>query len=182
MTRDVVSANGLAAELRAAFDAAFSQSPRTQVTPMEDFLAVRAGRTGYALPLSDVAGLFADKVITPVPGPVPAMLGIANFRGAIVPVYDLRALLVNTAGDRPRWLVLTATEPTVGLAFDHFDGHLRVPFDAVTAEDGAEAAPQADQRVVRTGDGVRAIVRAAAVLEAITRQIRHEPVNKERDT
>jgi len=34
---------------------------------------------------------------------VPELLGIMGFRGAMVPVYDLRALCGYAAGAAPRW-------------------------------------------------------------------------------
>ena len=79
--------------LRSAFDRSFAEPAHFDTTPMADLLAFHAGSQAYALHLSEIAGLFADKKITRLPGRTAALLGIAGFRGAIVPVYDLSALL-----------------------------------------------------------------------------------------
>jgi len=80
-------------ELRRAFDRSFSEAPVTRATELDDLLDIRVGLDPYAIHLDQVTGVFADKPVTPLPGSFPELLGIAGFRGAIVPVYDLRTLL-----------------------------------------------------------------------------------------
>ncbi len=84
---------GRAAELRDAFDRVFAEAHPPAPPPSEDLLAIRIASEPYALRLTEIAGLFADRKITPVAGRVSALLGIAGFRGLIVPVYDLQVLL-----------------------------------------------------------------------------------------
>jgi purine-binding chemotaxis protein CheW len=162
-----VSARAL--ELRHSFDSSFSQPPPTEGAEFEDLLTIRVGEGSWALRLAEIAGIFADKTVTPLPSPVPALLGIAGFRAAIVPVYDLGTLLGHAGERSPRWLVLAASDP-VALAFDRFDGHLRAPRGAVTVEPGAEPFPRRHLEVVRSADHVRPIVDLRAVLGAIKRQ------------
>src|SRR5207237_842497 len=131
------------AELRRAFDRSFAEAPRSDVTSLEDLLEITVGVTPYALRITEVAGLFVDRKITPLPTTVPELLGITGFRGSILPVYDLAGMLaypVATA-TKPRWLAIAAALP-VGLAFEGFDSHQRIPRDA--------SAPQ-----VRRGSQVR---------------------------
>jgi chemotaxis signal transduction protein len=130
-----------AAELRLAFDAAFAEPIRLDTTLKEDLLAVRVGTQAFAIRLSEISGLFADKKITPVPGGHAALRGIAGFRGAIVPVYDLQILLGHSGTSTPRWLVIATAAP-VALAFETFEGQLRVSRDAIL--------PQASRRNVRS--------------------------------
>lgn len=148
-------------ELRRAFDRAFADPPATAVTRFEELLAIGLGDAPFALRLREVAGLFADKPITRVPSPIPELLGIAGFRGVAVPVYDLRALLGLGSAERPRWTLLvtakgaTAPGPTVALAFERFDGLLRVaPGEAVLA-----------------GSTARTIMTVSSVLQTITRRV-----------
>ncbi|MFA5885486.1 MAG: chemotaxis protein CheW [Acidimicrobiia bacterium] len=152
------------AELRRQFDSEFARAPQTESVPFEDFLAIRVGVEPYALRLTEVAGLVADKAVTRLPGAPPGLLGISGFRGEIVSVFDLRVLLGSAGGEPPRWLVLTAADSTVGLAFDQFEGHVRVPQDAVVGTPGAE--------LVRVGEAVRPIVRIPSVLHAIKQRTR----------
>ena len=82
-----------AAELRAAFDRAFAGAVAHRRRGQAGFLAIRVGVERCAIRLSEIAGLFADRKITRVPAGEAALLGIAGFRGAIVPVYCLPTLL-----------------------------------------------------------------------------------------
>ena len=114
-----------AAELRRDFDRSFAEPPRVDTVVKDDLLAIRLGAQGFAMRLSEITGLFADKKVTRVPGASAALLGIAGFRGSIVPVYDLQSLLGHSGGQTPRWLVIAAAAP-VAFAFEAFEGQLRV--------------------------------------------------------
>ena len=81
------------AALRAGFDRGFAEPARPDLIVREGLLAIRVGQQAWAIRLSEIAGLFVDKRITPVPGGHAALLGIAGFRGAILPVYDLAIVL-----------------------------------------------------------------------------------------
>ena len=61
--------------------------------PRKTCSASASGAQAYAIRLSEIAGLHADKKITRVPGSHAALRGIAGFRGAMLPVYDLHVLL-----------------------------------------------------------------------------------------
>jgi purine-binding chemotaxis protein CheW len=152
--------------LRGAFDSAFAQPPRAEIDALEDLLAIRVGDTPYALRIADVAGLHADRTVTPVPGAPSDTLGLAGFRGVIVAVYDLRVLL-HAPGEGPcRWLVTAAADERVAFAFDQFERHVRVPTAAIASE---HAATGAARETVRTGDDVRPIVRMSALVDTINR-------------
>jgi chemotaxis signal transduction protein len=153
--------------LRGAFDSAFSQPPRTEIDALEDLLAIRVGDTPYALRVSEVAGLHADRTVTPVPGSPPDTLGLAGFRGAIVAVYDLRVLLHTRCEGPCRWLVTAAVDERIAFAFDRFERHVRVPTTAIFAERGA--AGTEPRETVHAGDDVRPIVRMSALLDMLNR-------------
>jgi chemotaxis signal transduction protein len=173
-----------AAGLRAAFDRAFAEPLRLDAPATENLLAIRIGTEPCALRLSEIAGLFADRKITRVPGSAAALLGLAGFRGALVPVYSLQILvgqapvgqapvgqapvgqvpvgqvLPDLAGAKggaptPRWLVVAAAAP-VALAFEAFEGQLRL-----TPEEIIAAPPRAAQWHASLGGGAREFVRMA---------------------
>ena len=97
---------GRAAELRSAFDGGFAEPIVLDATVKADLLAIRVGAEACALRLNEISGLLVDKKITRVPGGAPALLGIAGFRGAIMPVFNLQSLLGRSTAATPRWLVI----------------------------------------------------------------------------
>ncbi|GGM29919.1 chemotaxis protein CheW [Dactylosporangium sucinum] len=161
------------ADLREAFDRSFTEPPRQEVAGHDDLLAIRAGGQRYALRLTQAAGLFPDRPVTRLPGPLPALLGVAGFRGSIVPVYDLAAVFGGTAAGTgagtgtARWLVLAAGAPPVALAFEALDGHLRVPRDRVVEEATGHGPRGCLRGIVPLDDGARPIVDVPAVRAAI---------------
>jgi chemotaxis signal transduction protein len=169
---------GRAEELRHAFDRSFAEAPRAGTEALVDLLAIRVGGDSYALRLAEVAGLFVDRVVTPFPTLVPELLGIAGFRAALVPVYDLRALLGYSGGPPPRWMVSTAGERAVGLVFDSFELHVRVSPDALAADD--THARGHVRQIARLPDGVRPVIHLPSVLEAIKARAQSAARPKER--
>jgi chemotaxis signal transduction protein len=100
-------------------------------------LSIRVGREAYALRLSEVGALEADKTITRVPSEHAALLGIAGVRGLVVAVFDLAALLGVARPDGARWIVLAKGAP-LALAFSGFEGQLSArPDQFARAEQGA---------------------------------------------
>lgn len=154
------------AELRSAFDRTFAAPVRADKAAKHDLLAVRVGTDPCAIRLSEVSGLFVDRRITRVPASDAALIGIAGFRGEIVPVYSLLTLLGISGTQTPRWLVVAAGAP-IALAFDHFDGHLRVPEAAVVPHQSGEQARGFAPDFIRSEDVVRPVVHLASVIAAL---------------
>jgi len=157
---------GRAVELRRAFDRTFAEPVRFDATLKEDLLAVRIDTRAFAIRLSEISGLFADKKITPVPGGHAALRGIAGFRGTIVPVYDLQILLGHSSTSTPRWLVIAAAAP-VALAFEAFEGQLRVPRDAILPQPSRPEFRGYARELVRTANFVGPVMHLPSLLDAI---------------
>ena len=162
-----------AAELRLAFDRGFAAPLRLDTAARQELLAIRIGAEPYVIRLSEISGLFAEKTITRVPGSAAALLGIAGFRGAIVPVYGLRTLLGHAGAQTPRWLVIAAAAQ-VALAFEAFDGQLRVASDAVRPRQSGAEMPSYAREFIRTRDVVHPVLHLPSVLDAIARTEKHE--------
>jgi len=167
-------------ELRRAFDLSFSQVPAARASELDDLLDIRVGPDRYAIHLDQVTGVYADKRVTPLPGSFPELLGIAGFRGAIVPVYDLRTLLGYAGGESQRWLILTAGQARIALAFSQFDGHTRVARTAIAEESRGEIRRNHVREVVRTANFVRPIIHLPSILDAIAIRARQGNLQKER--
>ena len=136
-----------AASLREEFDRAFAALPAPPVST-EELLALRVGGGSYAVRLRDVAELVAGHPLSRLPSTTPHLLGLAGVRaqlsGGVVPVFSLASLLGAEGGpprgegrETPRWLLLCFAQEPVALAFDGFEGHLRLPASALMDMDDA---------------------------------------------
>jgi chemotaxis signal transduction protein len=159
------------AGLRDDFDRSFTEPARQHDDEYAELLAIRAGGRPYVLRLSQTSGVHSDRPVTPLPGPQPALLGVAGFGGAIVPVYDLAALLGHPVGERPRWLALAAGAPPLALAFHELDGHLRVSTSIIVDETDGNSGRDVLRGMVPLPGGTRPIVdlpSARAVVHQLT--------------
>jgi len=161
--------NDRAAELRRAFDRSFAGRARADTAPTEDFLAIRIASDSYAIRCSEISGLVADKKITRVPSGAAALHGMGGFRGAIMPVYSLAALLGHPMAATPRWMVIASGLP-VALAFEALDGNRRVSREAILPCEADQRARKFVHDFMREPDRVRAILHLPSVLDAIREQ------------
>lgn len=159
-----------AAALRDAFDRAFAEPPPPDPPALADLLAIRVGAEPYALRFSEIAGLFADRKVTPIPTRAPTLLGIAGFRGALVPVYDLHALLGQRAAEAARWLVMAARAP-VAFAFSAQEGQFRCGREAIVSHQPGDPARRHVSEFARIGALLRPIVDLSSLLETVRRQV-----------
>jgi chemotaxis signal transduction protein len=159
-----------ASELRADFDSAFSCAPPDTATPTETLLAIRVAQAPYAIRLSQAIGLHVDKPITRLPGTPPEVLGIAGFRGSIATVFDLSVLLGSGPTEASRWIVLASNSPSVGFAFDRFEGHLQLSPRAIATAAYSEYRPSnsMNQTVADSYREVRPIVNLSNLIEVIS--------------
>lgn len=165
------SVAGRVEQLRADFDGSFAEPVSGHEAGHVELLAVRAGGRPYAIRLSQTAGLHPDRPVTTLPGPLPALLGLAGFAGTAVPVYDLAALLGHPVAERPRWLVLAAGGPPLGLAFHDLDGHVQAPVAAIVGEAAAGDGHRTVRGMVTLPGGARPIIdvpAARAVVHSLT--------------
>jgi purine-binding chemotaxis protein CheW len=158
-----------AAELRRSFDRSFAEPAAIPVSDTADFIAIRVGGLPYAVKLEQVAGVHVDVATTPVPSPVASFRGVAAFRSALAPVFDL-ALLLGIAGTpAPRWMLVEATT-RVGLAFEAFDRHLAVSSDAIARPRPEQASRHVDA-IIRQADQVFPVIDLASIASSIRTQV-----------
>ena len=122
----------------------------------DEFVVVRLGSARYALPMAAVAEVGRPPTLTRVPG-LPAWLaGVANWRGRVLAVLDLRPLLAGalTPFDRrARLVVLLRNGVSVGLLTEGVEGTRVLTGDQV--EDSLAHLPEsaADLLAGQTTDG-----------------------------
>lgn len=100
----------------------------------EEVVVVRLGGCRYALPMSSVAEVGRPPGLTRVPGLPAWVAGVANWRGRVLGVLDLRPLLTSDAAPvdrRGRLVVLTRGTVTVGLLTEGVEGTLWIDRDVL---------------------------------------------------
>lgn len=132
-----------------------------------DAVVVRLGTGRYAAELPFVAEVGRVPTITRIPGVPMWLAGVANWRGRLLPVLDLRALLgadPGVLGARARLLVLSVDGVTAGVVVDAVEGttSLGVVDDVPAAVGGRGRDLLAGQ--VPRDDGPIAVLDVAAVL------------------
>ncbi len=158
--------------LRQEFDASFARAPRTATEPQLSLLAIRLSGNPYALRVNQIAGLHADRCITPLPSNVASLLGVTGLRGQIAPVYDLASLCGYARTAASRWMVLLRPQEPVALAFECFEMHFTVARDRIVSTPAGMRASSGNAHVnlvdaVQHEDLVRPIVDLNALLQHI---------------
>jgi purine-binding chemotaxis protein CheW len=95
---------------------------------------VRVADEHYALPVADVLEVAELGDVTPVPGAGPAVLGVRNLRGQVLPVVDLAKLIGLPASQPCRMVVAEHGDRKAGLAVDSVDGVEQLPDAAEETE------------------------------------------------
>ncbi|HMS83676.1 MAG TPA: chemotaxis protein CheW [Nitrospira sp.] len=67
---------------------------------------ISLGGEVFAIDVRQVQEVFALESMTPVPGMPAALIGVANLRGTIVPLIDLRATLGLSLAMSPKYVVV----------------------------------------------------------------------------
>jgi chemotaxis signal transduction protein len=136
-------------------------------TITSDAIVVRLGTGRFAVDLASVAEVGRAPAITRVPGLPVWLSGVANWRGRILPVLDLRPLLGAEATEldaQGRLLVLTGGGIAVGMVVDAVDGTTELTdvaaFPAASATNGANLM----SGQVPREDGPLAVLDVASVL------------------
>ena len=132
-------------------------------------VVVRLGGGRFALPMSAVAEVGRIPGLTRVPNTPPWVAGVANWRGRILGVLDLRVLLgveqIDDGASSSRLVVLTRGAHAVGVVAERVDGVIDVDEEALepallTLPN--EAAPLLEGQIT-DADGPVGVIDAVAV-------------------
>ena len=125
-------------------------------TATEEVVVVRLGGSRYALPMGAVAEVGRPPALTRVPG-LPAWLaGVANWRGRVLSVLDLRPLLAGTHEEldrRARLVVLNRAGVPVGLLTEGVEGTRLLDLEQVEPALAHLPGTAADLLAGQTTDG-----------------------------
>ncbi len=151
-------------DLRRAFDETFASALPPRLADPEPFLLLRLGKDAHAVRIRDIRGFAAARRIVPLAGAGRDLLGIAGFRGSLVPVYDLAALLgYDDRSSAPRWFILCGDQESVAFAFEAFDGYVE------RLEEGGERAGTRD--VLRDGGLTRIVIDVPSLVETVKKNV-----------
>ena len=169
-----------AADLRQHFDESFAAPPPSERPAQIDLLAVRIASEPFALRLAEVGGLLSGRKVVALPTTRPEFMGVIGHRGLIIPVYGLRAILGYPRGEEARWMVLTGGAERVGLAFDLYEGFLRLPAAQVAPPGRPEAMPAHVRDVARLDDSTCPVLDLRSILDAVKKRIGPHARSEER--
>ena len=98
-----------------------------------EVLACQIGGERYAIETRYILEAFPVSKVTPVPGAGATLVGVANLRGAILPVFDLGQVLglEYTISDLVRVVVVGRKGAEFGVIVDQVDEPLQLPSEAL---------------------------------------------------
>ena len=96
---------------------------------------LRMGRERYAVPIENVLEVAELGSLSMLPGAGPAVLGVRNLRGQVLPVFDLARVLAIAGDAAPPRVVVTEHEGRLaGLAVDEVTDVVALAGEAEQAE------------------------------------------------
>ncbi|MEI9948858.1 MAG: chemotaxis protein CheW [Pseudomonadota bacterium] len=166
--------------LRWDFDHSFALDAGGAQASELDFLAIRVAGDPYAIRLSEVQSLHADRKLVVAPSLLPELLGVSGFRSILTPVYDLAHLLGYGSGLVARWLVVAQNASPIAFAFGDFDSHLRVSLERVSAPEASSGVAAAIGGAVRSDGSTLPLLHLPSLVEAIAQRIKAFGPSQER--
>jgi purine-binding chemotaxis protein CheW len=85
------------------------------------FVGFHLAGVRYALGIAGVREITKPLRMVELPDPLPGVVGVADYRGEVVPVVDLRARLAHPpapATSRTKWIIASASRRTLALVVD----------------------------------------------------------------
>ncbi len=160
-------------EFRGAQGSALSKQERTD--PQKSLVGFLVGGIAYAVPIAVVREIVNPVPLAELPHAPPAVAGVADHRGEIVPIIDLRIRFGVAPHRDPRkskWILIEVEGRGVGLAVDRMT--------EVFGRAGAEIKPAPQLGTgdelrgiagVTTHDGTLTFVLEVGQFEALTRHL-----------
>lgn len=96
-------------------------STRQRPDPQKSLVGFVVGEVAYAVPITQVREIVNPLVVTPLPHAPPAVVGVSDHRGEVVPIVELRSRFGLPRAPDPRrskWILVDVQGRTVGLIVD----------------------------------------------------------------
>ena len=96
--------------------------------PAKNLVGCVVGDVNYAIPIAAVREIVNPLSIVELPGAPPAVMGVADHRGEVVPVVDLRTRFGLGPGPvtrKTKWIILNRGESALALVVDVVTGVFR---------------------------------------------------------
>jgi chemotaxis signal transduction protein len=155
-----------ALELRRAFDDGFAAPAADLSREVEPFVLLKVLDHPYGMRVREIRGFAAARKVIALPSPIPGLLGLAGFRGSLVPVYDLASLLGYGALDQPpRWFILCGDPDPLALAFAEFDGYAEHSWADLRPR-GTEERKHVREVLVR-GSTARSVIDVPSIIQTV---------------
>jgi purine-binding chemotaxis protein CheW len=135
-----------------------TERPEAAIDALE-LLPFRLGREHYAIETRYAREVVRLTGFTSVPSTEDFLLGVANLRGEIVPVFDLMLFFGFASqglSDRSRVIVVGAAEVEFGIIADSVQAVMRLPATALVADAAFEGE--------RGGECIRGVTRDAMIV------------------
>ncbi|RPI22187.1 MAG: chemotaxis protein CheW [Acidobacteria bacterium] len=157
-------------ELRKAFDETFASPATLPERDWVELLLISFGAPRFAVPVSQLAGIEANRPIASLPAKRPGLIGLSAVHGGLVPVFDLGTLLGLPGRDgAPRWMALHHEQELLALAFDYLEGFLRVAARDVYPLESAPGVVHLTGQAIKVDSGLVYVVDIPSVVSAIRR-------------
>lgn len=139
--------------------------PRHRHDPTKSFVGFEVGDVAYAVRIEVVREIVNPLAVVPLPRAPRAVRGVADYRGEVVPVIDLRerfGLPPASTSRKAKWIVLDVSGPEAG-ADKSSSRHAALVVDAVTEVFGTGGGEMRPAPPLGKGDDVRGIVGVVSV-------------------
>lgn len=131
---------------------------------------IMIGEKLFAIDLRQVREVFELESVTPVPGMPASLVGVANLRGTIVPLADLRQSLGATLSTTPRYAIVVRHEShQIGLLIDEVPEIRAIHPEDVLDSSGSSASGGRSflSRLVRVEDRVSGMLEIPSLLASV---------------
>ena len=138
----------------------------TAIPSGDRFLTFRSEGRLYAVPANRVSEVVRMTALARVPQAPKSLLGLANLRGAVVPVAGLRSLLGRSeiaVSDKSRLVLMNGATP-VALAVDEVASLVNVQANSIRLDDAEPSTDAEPDSVFQTGAGATTILNIEALL------------------
>lgn len=155
------------ADMQRSFDQSFAGVVVGEAESLERMIMIRVAGALFLMPADHITGLAKAKRIVLLPSRIPELLGLAGVRGALVPVFDLTAVLeLQRHGSAAAWLALAGRDSPIAFAFDELSGQVELARASLYADEGGIARRHV-RLLARIGSSVHPVIDIPSILETI---------------